>query len=165
VKFGTSRLREAARAHLEADEEMLAAVEGVYEGELLGAEIPRNGVLVATQRRLLFYGKRLGGYDVESFPYLNISSFEQGRSLYGSYLHFFASGNRVEVKWIQRRRDLADLIGEVERRMGKDPGTGVPASPPPDVPTRLRELGKLYQEGLVTPEEYERKRTELLRLL
>jgi Bacterial PH domain/Short C-terminal domain len=154
-----TRLLKQASAHLAEDEEVLAAVPGVYESELLGRDIPRNGLLVATDRRLLFYGKRLAGYDIESFPYENLSSFEQGRNLYGGYLHFFASGNRVEVKWIQKRRDLAALVTEVKTRMGRRSAAPQPA----DVPSRLRELARLRDEGLVTDDEFARKKADLLR--
>jgi hypothetical protein len=155
-----SRLLKQATAHLAEDEEVLAAVPGVYEGELLGQDIPRNGLLVATDRRLLFYGKRLTGYDIESFPYENLSSFEQGRNLYGGYLHFFASGNRVEVKWIQKRRDLAALVAEVKARMGRRPTAAQPSA---DVPSRLRELAALHEEGLVSDDEFAEKKAQLLR--
>ncbi len=157
-----SRLLKQASAHLEEAEEVLASVAGVYESELLGQDIPRNGLLVATDRRLLFYGKRFTGYDIESFPYENISSFEQGRTIYGNYLHFFASGNRVEVKWIQKRRDLGALVTEVKARMGRR--AAAPASTS-DIPARLRELAQLRDEGVVTDEEFARKKAELLREL
>lgn len=154
-----SRLLREAQAHLGEGEVVLASVAGVYESELLGTDIPRNGLLVATDRRLVFYGKRFGGYDIESFPYENLSSFEQGRNLYGSYLHFFASGNRVEVKWVQRRRDLAALVAEVKTRMGRQ--TAPPGSA--DVGERLRELVRLHDEGIVTADEFAAKKADLLR--
>jgi Bacterial PH domain/Short C-terminal domain len=150
--------------HLEDDEEVLASVAGVYQGELLGADIPRNGLLIATERRLVFYAKKFGGYDFESFPYSNISSFEQGRDLYGSYVHFFASGNRVEMRWIQKRRALAALVDVVKDHMGRarEPAPAAQMGDR-DVPARLRTLTQLYEEGVVTTEEYAAKKAELLR--
>jgi hypothetical protein len=156
-----SGLLKRASAHLASDEEVLVSVPGVYESEVLGQDFPRNGLLIATDRRLLFYGQRFTGYDIESFPYENISSFEQGRNVYGGYVHFFAAGNRVEVKWIQRRRDFAALVAEVKSRMGRPR----PAQSSSDAPARLRELARLRDEGLVTDEEFAEKKAELLREL
>ena len=58
----------------------------------------------ATDQRIVFYAKKLGGYDVESFTFGNISSFEQSKSMMGHQISFFASGNKVTLKWIS---DLA----------------------------------------------------------
>lgn len=159
------KLVERASEHLEDGEVLLAWVMGVYESELLGTNVPRNGLLMATDRRLLFYGRKLAGYDFESFPYENVSSFEQGRNFHGGYAHFFASGNRVEVKWVQKRRDLDELVKQVKARMGRrgaPPAAPTAAGPAGDVPDRLRALAGLHAEGVLTDEEFSRKKAELL---
>lgn len=161
----TDKLVERASEHLEDGEVLLAWVMGVYESQLLGTDLPRNGLLVATDRRLLFYGKKVGGYDFESFPYENVSSFEQGHNFYGAYAHFFASGNRVEVKWVQKRRDLDVLVKEVKARMGRRGAAPAAAAPARDVPDRLRALADLHAEGVLTDEEFSQKKAELLREL
>jgi hypothetical protein len=161
----TDRLIKRASEHLEDGEVLLAWVMGVYESELFGTDVPRNGLLLATDRRLLFYGLKLHGYDFESFPYENVSSFEQGRNFYGGYAHFFASGNRVEVKWVQKRRDLDALVKEVKARMGRRGSAPAEISARPDVPERLRALAGLHADGVLTDEEFNRKKAELLREL
>jgi len=63
------KLLEQAKQHLEPDEVVEAAVMGAYEAKLMGNDTVRNGVLVATDRRVVFYAKKLGGFDLESFPF------------------------------------------------------------------------------------------------
>lgn len=54
-------------AHLEAGEKVQAHVEGAYETKIMGSESVRKGILAATDRRMLFFAKKVGGYDLESF--------------------------------------------------------------------------------------------------
>lgn len=144
---------------------------GAYEVKLMGSDSVRTGVLIATDRRVLFYAKKLGGFDLESFPFGNISSFEHGKSLMGHHVTFYASGNRVAVKWLQPATDFATFIDVVKSAMntkhhaastGADvPGAATGGSS--DVMAQLRQLGELRDAGFVTAEEFEAKKTELLR--
>ena len=59
------------------------ALSSTYETKIVGNETVRSGVLLATDRRILFYAKKLGGYELESFPYKSVSSIEQSKSLMG----------------------------------------------------------------------------------
>jgi hypothetical protein len=97
-----NKLTKQAQAHMEPGETVLASVLGAYETKRLGQKSARNGILVATDQRVLFYAKKMGGYDLESFPYSNISSFEQSKGMMGHKIKMFASGNEVEVKWINQ---------------------------------------------------------------
>ncbi|WP_460772264.1 hypothetical protein [Microbacterium sp. GXF7504] len=54
------KLMEQARQHLESDEVVEAAEMGAYEAKLMGKDTVRNGVLIATDRRVVFYAKKLG---------------------------------------------------------------------------------------------------------
>lgn len=159
------KLLQQAEAHLERDEKVLGAVQGAYETRIMGNDSVRTGILLATPRRLVFYAKKVGGFDLESFPYQNISSFEQGKNMMGHRVSFFASGNKVQVKWIKDGDGLAKLVEHIRGRMGK------PASPTPlattDPPAvnpmeQLRQLGELRDAGVLTPEEFEAKKAELL---
>jgi hypothetical protein len=113
---------------------------------------------------VIFYAKKMGGYDLESFPYPNISSFEQSKGMMGHKIKMFASGNEVEVKWINKG-DLDTLLREVKSRMkGGAPsryeGTGAASSPT----DQLREFVSLRDEGIITEEEFETKKKQLLGL-
>jgi Short C-terminal domain len=46
--------------------------------------------------------------------------------------------------------------------VGNDPESAPPAKSDPSIPDQIRQLGELRDQGLVTPEEFETKKTELL---
>jgi hypothetical protein len=158
------KLTEQARAHLEHGEEILGAVQGTYETKIMGSESIRSGSLIATDRRVVFYAKKLGGYELESFPYNNISSFEQGKNMMGHNITFFASGNKVHMKWIKTDKDLALFTETVKRTMGSSRTPAAAPSPAaqPDVMDQLRKLGELRDAGVLTAEEFDAKKADLL---
>ena len=93
------KLLAGAIEYLEPGEPVVEAIDGSYETEILGSDTVRSGVLIATDRRLVFYAKKVTGYDLESFPYSSISSFEQGKNMMGGNVKFIATGNTVAMKW------------------------------------------------------------------
>jgi Staphylococcal nuclease homologue len=44
----------------------LTAVQGAYEVKRMGSDSARKGALIATDRRVMFYAKKMGGFDLES---------------------------------------------------------------------------------------------------
>jgi len=160
------KLVEQATAHLEPGEVIKGAVGGAYETKIMGNDTVRSGVLLATDRRVVFYAKKLAGYDLESFPYRNISSFEQAKNMMGHSITFFASGNRVHVKWIPTTTDFAAFTALVREAMNAAPGGPLPPAPAaavqPDVMGQLKQLGELRDAGVLTPDEFDRKKAELL---
>jgi hypothetical protein len=92
----------AAREHLNQGEKIISAVFGAYETKIMGNSTVRNGVFLATDQRLVFFGKKMFGYDMEVFPFANISSFEQGKGAMGHKIAFYSSGNKVTMKWINK---------------------------------------------------------------
>lgn len=159
------KLTEQAKAHLEPGEEVLGAVQGTYETKIMGSDSVRTGSLIATDRRVVFYAKKLGGYELESFPYNNISSFEQGKNMMGHNITFFASGNKVHMKWIKTDKTLAQFTETVKKAMGsaRTPAAAAPSSAAqPDVMDQLRKLGELRDAGVLTTEEFDAKKADLL---
>jgi hypothetical protein len=165
------KFQEMAAVHLEPGESALAVVLGAYETKILGSDTTRNGILIATEGRLVFYAKKFGGYDLESFAYRNISSFEQSKSPMGHKISFFASGNNVAMKWITDLTAMQTFTETVKSRMaGAHNSAPTPAAqttlPAPDpkdeVFDQLHKLGALRDAGIVTEDEFNSKKTELL---
>lgn len=161
------KLLAQAQPHLEEGESVCAAVMGAYETKLMGNNTVRNGILLATDKRVVFYAKKLAGYDLESFPYRNISSFDQSKGMMGHSITFYASGNKVHVKWINSLPELAAFTESVKAAMtsrseNSAAVAAAPASADIDVMSQLKQLGELRELGVVTPEEFESKKAELL---
>jgi hypothetical protein len=160
------KLVDQATEHLDEGEEILAVVKGTYETKKMGNDWNRAGILVATDHRVVFYAKKIGGYDLEVFPYKGISSIESGKGMTGHHLTFFASGNKVHLKWIDKKSDTPAFVSLVKTKMthAHTPSPSAPAGPESseDVADQIRKLAQLRDEGLVTPEEFEAKRTELI---
>jgi Bacterial PH domain/Short C-terminal domain len=152
-----------AQEHLEEGEEVVAAVQGSYETKILGEDSVRTGIFAATNRRLVFYAKKMTGYDLEVFPYENISSIEMGKSMMGHHIKLFASGNEVRMKWIKDKDGVARFVNTVKDRMkgGAQPDS-TRTAPAPDLADQIRRLGELRAEGLLSEEEFQAQKQKLL---
>lgn len=156
------KLQDLVCDHLEAEEKILHSVFGAYETKTMGKDTIRNGAFFATNLRLVFYAKRTFGFDMEVYPYENISSFEIGKGLMGQKISFFASGNKVKMKWIQKG-DVADFINYVKSKMGKSsPVKYTNSSDVQDIPAQIAKLAQLMDSGILSQEEFQTKKAELL---
>ena len=156
------RLLKKAKEHFHDEEQALQTVLGTYETTLMGEDFIRTGIFIATDQRLLFYAKKLTGFDLESFPYANISSMEMSKSLMGHRIRFFASGNSVEMKWIQRG-DVRAFVDTVKAQMAAVKSSNASSSEQPiDLVGQLGRLGELHAAGVLTDEEFSTKKAEIL---
>lgn len=161
------KLLEKAQEHLTEGEHVLASVQGAYEMKIAGNDSLRTGIFAATNKRLLFYAKKLGGFHIESFPYDHISSFEMSKGPMGHKMAFFASGNKATMKWI-KMGDIPAFTDAVRTRMGKvsatleTPAQASPEAAEPDASDQLRKLASLRDDGILTEDEFQAKKTEFL---
>ena len=156
------KLLEHAKDHFAPGEDALVSVFGSYEIKRMGSDSVRDGIFIATNQRLLFYAKKLTGFDLESVPYGNISSLEMGKGFLGHYINFFASGNSAKMKWIQVG-DVSAFVEVVKAQMEAAKTATRQVPPPADDPVSLLEqLGKLHTSGVLTDTEFESKKAEIL---
>lgn len=155
------KLVERASEHMDEGESVLEAVDGAYETETFGEDSVRSGVLIATDHRLLFYAKKMTGFDLESFPYQTIASFERGKSMMGGTLKFNSSGNSVSMKWI-KAKNLDEFVLTVKSKMDEAQSSGGQSAPKDDPADQLRKLAELRDAGILNEEEFSAKKRELL---
>lgn len=148
-------------------------------GAVSGALDNRVGMLVATDRRLIFLDKKmLGGLKVEDFPYQNITSISYELGMMFGTIRIFASGNRAEISMVPKA--LAQGFAEkVRNRISGGSGSGQAPAPSPAAPTpsavvgfngepgsglidQLERLGALKGQGLLTDEEFTAAKARLL---
>ena len=86
------------------DESVRRLVQGMYED--------RVGLLVATERRLVFVSKGWFSLTVEDFPYGRISSTQYETGLLLGKLRIHASGNRSEITHVDKTqvRRFAEFV-------------------------------------------------------
>lgn len=156
-----ARRLEQVASHLEPGESIAGAVQGGYTTKIMGTDRLRRGVLIATDRRVVFYAKKIGGYELESFPYANIASFDESKDMIVHTVTFFASGTMVQMRMIKADQDLEEFTEAVRAAMSASRAT----REQPDVLDQLRKLGELRDVGVLTEAEFSAKKADLLRQL
>lgn len=136
-------------------EEVLHAVQGMYNSH--------NGMLFATNRRLLFVDKGIVRLRTEDFGYENITSIECQTGLFFGKITLYASGNRAQISQCQKApaRSFCDFV---RARLGeKGKGAAVAASPARGANVGdLEKLAALHKDGLLTDDEFRAAKARLL---
>lgn len=155
-----NKLLTLVKEHLDPDEKIEASVGGTYECKIMGNDSVRSGLFVATEKRIVFYAKKLTGYDLESFPLENISSIEAGKNLMGNTITFYASGNKASMKWINFG-NVKEFMDYVRNNMGKKSHVSSETKTE-SIPDQIKKLSELKDQGILTEEEFNSKKKELL---
>jgi hypothetical protein len=159
----TVKLMAGVQQLYQPGESMQAAVAGAYDSKLAGNDTVRDCVLVATETRVLFFALRLGGYDHESFPYSNISSIDASKGMMGHKITLYASSNTVNIKWVNDP-GLPKLLEFINSKLSEKSGSSLPVPSTNDAPIeQIRKLGELHEAGVLTAQEFESKKAELLK--
>jgi hypothetical protein len=160
-------LLEEAHSYMDPDETPEAAILGAYVSDRLGRRPRRRGVMIATDRRVVFYARKLGGYELEVFPYPTITAVEGGRGALGAHVTIYAGGLRARMKRV-RKGAINRFTDTVRAMIGRpEPGRPEPAPPAPpqgaaDFAEQIEKLGALRDRGLLSEGEFEAKKAEIL---
>ena len=158
------KLLQLAEEHLEKDEKIEHTILGQYEIKILGNENTRKGVFIATSKRLVFFAKKLTGFDLEVFPYANISSIEMSKGFTGYSISFFSSGNKAKMKYIKEKNEgsVQRFIEYVKNNLEKKESTPESTNTAIGTTEQIKKLAELKEQGILTDEEFQSKKTELL---
>ncbi|MFI6883383.1 PH domain-containing protein [Streptosporangium canum] len=153
-----------------ARREVRRLIEYLWEGERVdymatGHYGGGQGLMVLTDRRLLFLKDGMLSKTTEDFPLEKISSVQWSSHVMAGTLIVFASGNKAEVKGM-KKKDGKQIADAVRDRLS--PGQQSVQAPfahasNGGVIALLQQLGQLRDAGVVTAEEFEAKKAELLR--
>ena len=130
-------------------------IDGQYEIQRMGTDSIRTGYLIATNQRVIFYAKKLTGYELESFPYSTISSFEGGKNLMGNHIKIVASGNTAYIKWIKDKTGFQVLLDAVHAEMTKSKSASKEPTSSNSIADELTKISKLLEDKLITEEEFQ----------
>jgi hypothetical protein len=150
------------------DEQVLDLVQGSYNNS--------TGILVATQKRLLFVDKGLlGGLKVEDFPLDKISSLQYSTGMLLGEITVFTSGNKAIIKNVDKGQTRTFAEGVRARIESRSAAAKVPGPPPVSTQAaassnvsaltdELAKLGALKTQGLLSEEEFAAAKKKLLGL-
>ena len=91
--------------HLEDDETPLCTVFGVYKTRIYGVKLTNNAILIATNRFIVFFANRPGGYELRRFEYESVSSVELSQNMMGASINIRLINGETSLKWIQDDAD------------------------------------------------------------
>jgi hypothetical protein len=169
VNQGT--LDQAKQRIFGSDEKLFCVIKGVaYRVESRRARAYQTkapGLLLITSKRVAFYSEQIfGRYDQLVFPYDQISSVQCHKGIIGDELQLQVASDNVTIHGIPKGDGdiAAQNIRDLVATMKAQPSIAV-AAPQTDISDQIEKLGKLKEKGLITDEEFERKKNELLKRL
>jgi hypothetical protein len=143
------------------DENVERLVQGTYGG---------MGILVATNKRLIFVDKGIAKLRVEDFPYDKITSIQYKTGWTLGEITVFASGNKAEIKNVAKDQCklFADSVrARITAASPHASAPGAPITPAPsvsggDVVDQLERLAKLKEQGILSEEEFAAQKQRVL---
>lgn len=138
------------------DEEIKKASQGFYQNG--------NGLLVATNKRVIFLNKGIfGGLQVEDFSFDKISSIQYNVGFITGDITIFASGNKATVKNIEKGsvRDFADYLrANLDKKDSSE--LSKPIKNEEDVISKLERLASLKEKGILSEDEFQTEKKKIL---
>jgi hypothetical protein len=130
-----------------------------------------NGILVATNSRLIFVDKGLiFGLKVEDFPLDKITSIQYSTGILLGKLTIFASGNKAIIDNVDKVqvRFFGDFVRNKistkssEEPVKKDLSVNENVQNQDDIVSKLERLAKLKVQGILTEEEFIQQKQKIL---
>jgi hypothetical protein len=163
LKFMVRKELKKLPAMLHEHERVANLAQGRYEGN--------EGLIVATDRRVMFIDEGLVRSHREDFPYERVSSVQTSTSMMSGKLVIFASGNKAQLENIMPKQQATALADHIRHQIAGGPAApataAAAASEPRPAPTddpfeKLRKLGELRDAGIISPEEFEAKKASII---
>jgi hypothetical protein len=124
-----------------------------------------NGILVSTNRRLIFIDKGfLYGLKVEDFPHDKISSIQYETGLLLAKIKIHTSGNIALIDNVEKSsaRQFSEFVRDYISQPKQQEQIVVQTSSEPSILDQLEKLGKLKEMGILTDEEFSDQKKKLL---
>jgi Bacterial PH domain/Short C-terminal domain len=165
--------KEKMRARVGAGREIKRLTRHLWEGETvdrltMGAYGRGTGLVVLTDRRLLFVHEGVMSQSSEDFPMDKVSSVQWRSGMLLGEIVIFASGNKTEIKNVNKDdgKEIVDTIRHrISARSDTSPSSANSTTVPADPIEQLKKLGELRDAGILTPEEFDAKKADLLKLV
>jgi hypothetical protein len=123
-----------------------------------GKDKQHNGILVVTAERVVFYRKGFLGEVIESIPLKSVTSIERKSMLGHHTVRLHTSHDALAFKTFKKPEEEL-LVQAIETGRSSGP---VSVAHGGNHLESIRQLGELRSAGVLTEEEFQAKKTELL---
>lgn len=143
---------------LQPDETIETALWGMWDG--------KHALAVATPRRVVLVTAQIFGSKVEDLDYSKVTSVQYKTGLTMGEVTFLASGNSITVDKVQKAnvQPFAEWVRDRIAMGGKPPTPAAPTAAADDPADQLRKLAALRDDGIISAEDFEAKKRQLLGL-
>lgn len=163
----SKHVRKFKARHANDGENVIAWADG-YIGEMMGQGDKRqhNGSMVVTETRVAFYRSGLIGEVLETIPLKSLTSVERKSALGHRVIRLHTSHDDLEFKTFSKEGEAA-LVAAIEAGRSSSappPSSEAPATPPSsdDNLEKIKKLAELRDSGVLTDEEFNEKKQQLL---
>jgi hypothetical protein len=119
--------------------------------------------MLITNQRVVFWGRARGIQSVDAFDYRHIQNVGEQQRVLGGDIVFDVKGNEVRMGLQSAdAHTAAKLIRETVQLHVSDVGASPTMSGPPSIPDLIRKLAELKKAGVLTEDEFQSKKAELL---
>lgn len=153
-----------AKDVLQSDEIVLDVTTGIIEVTRMGTKTSRNGAILVTDRRVILYTKKLGGYEMYDHVYGLLTAIDYKKGMMRGDITFAASGDRTHVSQVPKE-DVERVAKAIRARMAAAhehdlQETGAGFSPADEI----KKLAELHASGILTDDEFTGKKKQVLGL-
>jgi len=163
TKFGGRRELKKLQDHVWPTETVERMVTGSYGGGM--------GLLVMTDKRLIFLKEGMMSSTLEDFPFDKISSIQWSSGMLTGKITIYLSGNKGEINNVDKTdgKAIADNVRSRISSLGETSPPPLSRPPEPSGPMStathlelLQQLQQMHEAGLLSDDEYSTKKAEIL---
>lgn len=147
---------------LNAGEQVLDATTCLAEVLRLGTKTSRRATLAVTDRRIIIFSKKLGGYDVQDFAYGLLASVDHKKGMMFGNIDLRAAGDGIHLQQVDKNEVERIAQAIRDRMLAAHDHKNSPAPSAISVADEIRKLASLRVEGLISAEQFETKKGQLL---
>lgn len=152
---------------LMAEEQVIDATTGIAEVTRMGTKTKRRATILVTDRRVIIFSKKFGGYDAQDYAYGLLTGVDHKKGMTAGHINLRAAGDSANVQNVIK--DDVERISQIIRErmaLSHQPtwqvhvptggATGV------SVADELTKLAQLRDAGVLTDVQFAAQKVKLL---
>lgn len=161
----TKHLKEFKKSKLKPNEEIQCFLEG-WIGKMMGTgdDKQHNGKIIITNERICFYRKGLIGEVLETIPLKRITSIETLSHMGHRVLRVHTSHDSLEFKTFEDKKLFDEAFQILDGYRDDVLTSEIPSQPvsSESIPEQIKKIAELRDDGILSDDEFQSKKSDLL---